>query len=135
MVAQFYPAIIVANGDGFSVVFPDFPGCVTQAPTVAEAAKQATEALALHAGGILEDGGTLPAPSLIDAPLPDWAASAAGGIRVLVPAEVSCKAARVNITIDEALLGRINAAAAQSGFTRSGFFAQAAREKLAKRTV
>jgi hypothetical protein len=85
--------------------------------------------------GMTEDGEAIPSPSAIDAPLPDWAAEAAQGTRALVPAEVSARAARVNITLDEALLGRIDAAASEAGFTRSGFPAQAAREKLAQRAA
>lgn len=135
MTVRYYPAVIAAAGNGFGVVFPDFPGCVTLGATVAQAAREATEALALHVEGMAEDKEPLPSPTSIDAPLPDWASESVGGTRVLVPVEVSARAARVNITLDEALLGRIDAAASEGGFTRSGFLAQAAREKLARRAA
>jgi hypothetical protein len=39
---------------------------------------------------------------------------------------------RINITMDEALLKRVDAAAEREGFTRSGFLADAARRSLAE---
>jgi predicted RNase H-like HicB family nuclease len=131
MATQYYPALIAPQVEGFGVVFPDFPGCVSAGATVQEAARSATDALALHIDGMIEDGEPLPQPSAVDAPLPEWAAEVAGSTRVLIPAEVAARATRVNITLDETLLGRIDAAASEQGFTRSGFLAQAAREKLA----
>ncbi|MDR3401987.1 MAG: type II toxin-antitoxin system HicB family antitoxin [Chthoniobacter sp.] len=135
MAVQHYPAVIAPAGKSFGVVFPDFPGCVTSGETVAGAARAAVEALALHIEGMTEDRAPIPAPSSIDDPLPSWATEFAGGTRVLVPAEISAAAARVNITLDETLLRRVDAAASEDGFTRSGYLAQAAREKLARRAA
>lgn len=128
MAVQFYPAVIVSEGDGYGMVFPDFPGCVTVGATAADAARHAVEALALHVEG--EAAEAIPSPSDIDAPLPEWAAGAADGVRVLVPVELPGRITRVNITFDEALLRRVDNAAEHAGFTRSGYLAQAAREKL-----
>lgn len=50
-------------GEGFSVYFPDLPGCVSYGDTLNEARKNAQDALALHLYGLEEDGAPIPAPS------------------------------------------------------------------------
>jgi metal-responsive CopG/Arc/MetJ family transcriptional regulator len=49
---------------------------------------------------------------------------------VLVPVDLPGRAVRANITVDEALLRKIDQAAQASGSTRSGFLAEAARARL-----
>ncbi len=51
------------NSD-FGVSFPDFPGCITAAPTLEEARKEAKEALLGHIEVMKEEGETLPQSSL-----------------------------------------------------------------------
>jgi metal-responsive CopG/Arc/MetJ family transcriptional regulator len=48
----------------------------------------------------------------------------------LIAVEVPGKALRVNISLDEGLLARIDKAAERAGQTRSGFLASAARERI-----
>ena len=57
----------------------------------------------------------------------DWAADP---IVAVVPVMLPEKAERINITIDSGLLRRVDRAAELSGETRSGFVAQALRERL-----
>jgi hypothetical protein len=59
----------------------------------------------------------------------DWAADP---IIAVVPVLLPEKALRINITIASGLLRRVDRAAEMSGETRSGFVAQALREKLAQ---
>jgi predicted RNase H-like HicB family nuclease len=47
----------------FRAYFPDLPGVVATAATLAEAIKSAAQALALHAKRTLADGKPLPEPS------------------------------------------------------------------------
>ena len=54
----------------------------------------------------------------------------AGAVLLLIDIEVDDPPTRVNISIGERLLRRIDAAAQKSGMTRSGFLAQAARVSL-----
>jgi hypothetical protein len=49
----------------------------------------------------------------------------------LVP-ELSGRAVRVNITLNEGLLARFDKAAGAEGETRSGYIAQAVRERLGR---
>jgi predicted RNase H-like HicB family nuclease len=132
MTLRFYPACIEQAEDGCSVFFPDLPGCISVGETVQAAAVNAAEALGLHLEGMAEDGEPLPPPSAIDAPLPDWAAEAGADAlaRVLIPAELPGRAVRANITLDEGLLSRLDAAAISEGLSRSGYIAAAVRERL-----
>jgi predicted RNA binding protein YcfA (HicA-like mRNA interferase family)/predicted RNase H-like HicB family nuclease len=137
MAIRYYPALITQDegdgpDDGYGVVFPDLPGCVSVGDTVQQAAESAAEALALHLEGMIEDREDVPSPSAPDAPLPAWLADAAGTIaaRVLIPVEMPGRIVRANITLDAALLGRLDAAAAAQGMSRSGFIAEAVRERL-----
>ena len=50
-------------GSGFSVYFPDLPGCVSYGDTLSEAQKNAQNALGLHLYGMEKDGDPIPAPS------------------------------------------------------------------------
>ncbi len=60
-----YPALLIPEEDGgYSVVFPDLPGCYTQGETLKEASSAAQEALELHMYGLEEDADEIPAPSL-----------------------------------------------------------------------
>lgn len=52
-------------GNGFSVYFPDLPGCASYGDTLSEAQKNAQDALGLHLYGMEKDGDPIPAPSAI----------------------------------------------------------------------
>ena len=63
-----------AAGSGFSVYFPDLPGCVSYGATLAEAQRNARDALALHLYGMEKDGDPIPAPSATPEVDPETAA-------------------------------------------------------------
>ena len=134
MALGYYRALLVQDdgddpADGYGVVFPDLPGCTSEGGTRMEAARQAAAALAGHVALMLESGDVLPEPSDVGASVPEWldgAGRVAG--EVLVPVELPGRAVRANITVDEALLHRIDVAAQATGSTRSGFLAEAARD-------
>jgi predicted RNase H-like HicB family nuclease len=142
MVLRYYPALIVQDeGDGpdagYGAVFPDLPGCTSAGATVQDAATNAAEALAGHVDVTLDAGEDIPPPSSPDAPLPDWLEVVPGRIaaRVLVPVDMPGRSVRTNITLDEGLLARLDAAATAEGMSRSGFIAQAVRERLRPRAA
>lgn len=137
MATQFYRALITQDEDeephhGYGVVFPDLPGCTSSGDTVEQAYEHAFEALALHIEGMADEGIALPEPSPFNAPLPHWLAGVPGRIErtVLVPAKLPGPAMRLSVTMDKGLLARLNAAAAASGETRSGYIARAVRERI-----
>lgn len=47
----YYPAIFTKEDNGYSVRFPDFPGCYTDGDTIEEAYKFSSEAIGLYAQG------------------------------------------------------------------------------------
>ncbi len=106
----------------FGVSFPDFPGCVTAGKTLDEARQMASEALALHIRGMLEDGENVPDPSTIDDVADDSAMRGAVAFLVSVNLE---KTVRVNITARESQIAMIDRLAGQAGMTRSAYMVQA----------
>jgi predicted RNase H-like HicB family nuclease len=58
-----YLAIFEPTGTGYSVYFPDLPGCVSYGEDFEEAKMHATEALELHIYGMEKDGDEIPASS------------------------------------------------------------------------
>jgi predicted RNase H-like HicB family nuclease len=126
--ARYYPAIIEPALDGYGVFFPDVPGCTSAGATVQEAARNAEEALQAHLDLAAEHHETIPAPSELDAIVPD--PDVVEAARVLVRAEIPGRSVRVNITLPEELLAAVDRYAARSGYTRSGLLAQAVRERM-----
>lgn len=63
-----YPALFEENdGDGFTVTFPDLPGCITEGDSEQQAYVNAIEALELHLWGMERDHDKIPVPSSIRA--------------------------------------------------------------------
>lgn len=140
MPQRFYRAIAYqAPGegpeDGWDVIFPDFPGCASQGETAIEAMKNATEALALHIEGMIAEGLELPPDSRLNEKDKDWVRPIAmqSPVHALLNVVVPGKRVRIDVTMDRALLERVDAAASREGSTRSGYLTQAVREKLSRR--
>ena len=128
-----YPALIEGGAkDGYGVVFPDFPGCVSTGDTMQEAALSAEEALRLHIHGMLADGDNLPDASELDSIAADPEIIEAG--HLLVRAEVPGHAVRVNITLEEGLLAAIDATASTRNMSRSALLAQAAQAMIYRKS-
>lgn len=130
-----YIAIAYKTSDGYSIVFPDFPGCTSAARSFTEIVHQAAEALMDHVDLMKEGGDTIPAPRsleevyAVDAEFKD-------GIPVCVPLlPVGGKAKPVNVTVDERLLSVIDAAAKQRHMNRSEFLCEAARRFIVDSAV
>jgi len=125
MAASYYPAIVEQAGNGYSVFFPDLPGCASAGATLQEAARGAEQALAAHIALSAEHGDPIPAPSDIGA----WAADpeVQEAARLLVRVEPPGRALRLNVTLDEGLVAAIDRVAEN----RSAYLAAAARQALA----
>jgi len=125
MVTRYFPAIVEGGaGPGYGVFFPDLPGCTSAGDTIEHAARNAEQALQLHLNGILEDGELIPDQRPLDAIPPDPETHEVA--RILVRADLPGRSLRINISIDEGLLARIDAVAVN----RSAFLADAARRVL-----
>jgi predicted RNase H-like HicB family nuclease len=126
-------ALIHEENGVFGASFPDFLGCTTVANSLDAIIPKAAEALAFHVEGMVDDGLSLP-PVRTLAQLrkdPVFREDSADAMIALVPYTPPARAARINITLDESLLDRVDRAAEAAGETRSGYLAAAARQRLA----
>ncbi len=114
----------------YGVSFPDFPGCITAGKSIDEAKDMAYEALELHVEGLREDGELLPAPSNLEDIVADPENSDSVAFLVVSIPDAQGKAKRINITIPEETLRRVDAAARRRGLSRSSFLTRAAQEVM-----
>lgn len=123
---------VIHEEDGnFGISFPDFPGAISTGGTLDEVLRKGAQALALHIEGMVEDGTALPRLRSLAEIRRDEAADIAGALLVAVPVELPGKAVRVNISLDERLLDRIDKAAQAAGQSRSAFLVEAAKRRMA----
>lgn len=117
------------DGSAYGATFPDFPGCFAAADDLQSLPGAAQEAAEAHFGG---DDDPIPAPSSPER----WASEQefTGGFWMLVEvdlAKVRAKAIRLNISLNEGLVQRIDAAAKARGQSQSAFLATAAEREMA----
>jgi DNA end-binding protein Ku len=124
-------AMIHHEDGAYGVSFPDFPGCTTVADDLDTAVAKAGEVLAFHTEGLAQDG-ALPRPRNLRELQsdPDFREDAKGAVLVLVPYEPPTRSVRINITLEESLLARIDRSADAAAETRSGYLAKAARFRM-----
>lgn len=129
-IAREYIAVIHKDKDSdYGVTFPDFLGCITAGKTLEEAKNMASEALQFHIDGMIEDKEELPNASSLDdikANYPD------AELFLVITARIPAQAKRINITIDEAVLRKLDKILAEKGDNRSHFFTQYAQKTVAK---
>jgi predicted RNase H-like HicB family nuclease len=133
--STYYVAVIEKEAESaFGVWFPDVEGCFSAGETVEEAVANAAAALRQHVEAVESAGRRVPAARVIDDVLFDEDVTASvesGAVLFAVPLLADAgRTVRINISLDKALVDRIDAAAAARGLTRSAFLAQAAREKI-----
>ena len=114
----------------FGVSFPDFPGCITAGSTIDEAKDMAHDALSLHIKGMLEDGEIIPTPSKLEDIMDDPHYSDAVAILVVSVFEAKPRSIRVNITVPEDMLRKIDNVAKKRGMSRSSFLVHAAQNAI-----
>ncbi|MEX1117664.1 MAG: type II toxin-antitoxin system HicB family antitoxin [Terrimicrobiaceae bacterium] len=120
-------AIEHKKGSAYGVEFPDLPGCFSAGDTLDEAMENAKEAVAFHIEGLLDAGFDVPAASGLDSHAGKREYVGRTWALVAVDlAALSGKARRLNITLPERVLRRVDAAAARTGESRSGFLARVA---------
>jgi predicted RNase H-like HicB family nuclease len=125
---RYYHALVQKDADSaFGVEFPDLPGCFSAADEIEDVIPNAVEALSLW----FEDQDEVEA-SPVEAIRSRAAADLAeGAFLVMVPwIGRNSKPARVNISLDRAMLTAIDSAASSRRLTRSAFLAEAARNEI-----
>lgn len=121
-----YIALVRKDADSdYGVDFPDFPGCVTAAPTLDDVRHAAAEALSFHAEGLIEDGATLPPPATLEHVMNDRFNRDSVAILVDLP-ELASSSVLIDVGLPQDLVAEIDRRTAD----RSAFLAEAARAKL-----
>jgi predicted RNase H-like HicB family nuclease len=115
--------------NGYRAAFPDLPDCAVEAPDLAELLVKARQAVGDHLRALADAGDTWPTATPIQAVVPQ-----PGAFPILVDVAVGDPPVRVNISLGERLVQRLDAAAEARGMTRSGFIAQAVRVSLGEQT-
>lgn len=125
-----YPAVIYREpGEAnWSILFPDFPEVASAADPKQDVDQQALDALATAIDAYTESGKPLPEPSHTTDVAEQIPKGAAGFVGLYYAQEP--EPLRVNISIDRALLARIDFLAERKGKTRSALLAEAARALL-----
>ena len=114
----------------FGVSFPNFPGCITTGSSIDEAKDMAHDALSLHIKGMLEDGENIPAPSKLEDIMDDPDFSDAAAILVVYVSEAKHRSVRLNITVPEDMLRKIDFVAKKRGMSRSSFLVHTAQHAI-----
>jgi predicted RNase H-like HicB family nuclease len=123
--------VALATGDatgGYLASFPDAPDCEVRAGNITELLLAARQAITGCLHRLADAGEAWPTPTPIEEmTLPK------GTIPLLVDVSVEDRPIRVNVSLGERLVQRLDAAAEARGMTRSGFIAQAVRVSLGER--
>ena len=136
MATKYYLAIAdrLPAEPNWSIVFPAFPGTTSVAESFAEVMRQAKDALASTVEDMEKDHEALP-PSIEEDAVPDYDRSLYLDPRaLLVPVETAGRALRVNVSLDEGLLARIDDVSKRTGLSRSALLARGARMLIATET-
>src|ERR1700729_1480236 len=90
--------------DGWDVIFPDLPGCVTQGETAIDAMKNAKEALALNIEGMIAEGIDLPGDSKLNSEDEEWVVQIPmqNPTSALLETALPGKNVRLDVTMDRA---------------------------------
>jgi predicted RNase H-like HicB family nuclease len=120
-IKKYIAVINKENGKQYGVIFPDFLGCITVGKNLEETKEMAQEALQFHVDGMLQDGEDLPYGKTLDEIKKKYKKAE---IFLVVAVKIKTKATRINISIDEKLLRKLDKFLLNRNETRSSFFAK-----------
>jgi len=132
-----YPIILQKDPDSdYGVTVPDLAGCFSAGENMESALENAEEAILTHIEGLLMDNDPIPSPSTMDSlKKRHRGKDIVWGIVSVDLSKLSERARRINITIPEKLLTKIDSFAEKAGETRSGLLVSAALEYIAGRST
>jgi predicted RNase H-like HicB family nuclease len=122
MATATYVGVVECGEHGFGVFFPDVPGCVSSGDSLFAAMVNGERALAAHVELLAQEGEEIPESSSKVAVDDDVDVAS----YFLAHVELPGRTVRLNVTMDEGLVARIDRVARN----RSAFLAEAARERL-----
>ena len=121
-----YVALVSAGEGGrYHATFPDLPTCVADGSDLAELLLNARQALIAGLEGIEDGGESWPAATPIER-----VETKPGVMAIPIDVAVDDPPIRVNVSLGERLVQRLDAAAEAQGMTRSGFIARSVRASL-----
>ena len=129
-----YPLYLEKDKDSdYGVTVPDLPGCFSAGETIEEALENAEEAILTHIEGMLMDNETIPTPSLIEnLKKRNSLKNVIWSVVTIDIGKLSKVVKRINVSIPENILTKIDTYAEKEGDSRSGFLASAAMEYIAQ---
>jgi predicted RNase H-like HicB family nuclease len=122
---HFVALVTGEQASGYTATFPDLPACSARGRDVAELVVEARRAALDWLQALSDAGEAWPKATPVE-----QVAVEPGVIAVLVDVAVDDPPIRVNISLGERLVQRLDAAAEARGMTRSGFIAQSVRMSL-----
>jgi predicted RNase H-like HicB family nuclease len=114
---------------GYRASFPDIADCTAEGRDLSELLEHARQALATRLEAFEAAGEAWPSPTPIE-----QVRAQSGVMAIPVDIPVDDPPIRVNISLGERLVQRLDAAAEARGMTRSGFIAQSVRVSLGERS-
>ena len=125
-------ALLHGKAGAYGISFPDFQGCVAGGATLDEALRRGREGLTLHIEGMAAVNEPLPrirevAEIRRD---PEFRADFKDAVVGVVDVDLPGRAVRLNISMDEKLVARVDRAAVATGESRSGFISGAVRVRI-----
>ncbi len=123
-----YLALVREEDGGYTVSFPDIPGCYTEADSVSELLSNATEALSGHIKCMVDDGDNIPEPSSLKSV--KVLAKKEKDVAIVFPVDIYMprKTERINITTTGDKLEAIDNYAKKHRISRSELIVNAALE-------
>ncbi|WP_417483754.1 type II toxin-antitoxin system HicB family antitoxin [Maricaulis salignorans] len=130
MSEQFVAFVHEGDAGNYGVSFADAPGVVAVGDSVEGALEASRKALRSNFNAMVDEGFDVPVARPIEVVIndPAYAEDRADALLVTVvsPAPKVGKSIRINISVDEFMLERIDLAAERSGLTRSKFLVEGA---------
>ena len=129
-----YTCAFRREGTTWTAIVLDMPGTITEADSFEDAKTAALDALVMQMQALRDEGFPVPSPRALSDMLddPNLAEDMEGAVLLQIAAPPpTSRSVRVTFTIDEILLGKIDAQAQAQGSSRSGFLAEGARKLLA----
>lgn len=127
-----YIAVVHKDKDSeYGVIFPDFLECITSGKNLQEAKNMAEEALQFHIDGMLEDKEDLPEATNFDIIKQRYHDAE---IFLFISVKIPTSVKRINITIDEKLLRKLDKYLNEKNDNRSHFFTESIKERISQRS-
>lgn len=129
-----YPIFIHKDPtSAYGVIVPDLPGCFSAGESIEESIENAHEAIECHIEGLLIDNDPIPAKESIELHLknPDLKDAIVAMVDIDL-SKLSGKTTRINISVPERFLKKIDAYTSEHGGNRSAFLVDAAMSYMAE---